>query len=586
MGIKVNPATDDIRVDGDPLVTQEKPKPLYIMLNKPVGYTSTVSDPNAAKTVLDLLAQITDRVYPVGRLDADSDGLLLLTNDGEFANRVTHPRYHVPKLYRVRARGFVDRDAATHLAEGVQLEDGMTAPATVRYIEFDAASQTTLVEITLFEGRNRQVRRMFDLVGHPVRQLTRVGFGGLHLAGLNSGTWRKLRPEEVEALLDLAQPTPTPPKEARRAKPTGPYRPRNASNIARQGEEAAQAALAVAAPRPVNPDAPLTQSQALDRLASANNSFVPRNAFVARTPGVPMPTPVTEQPRTPGKYADRKPKPGTKSDARKPHGSAPYSHAPQAEEGRPATPRPVFGANPGAGASRGTGNATPRPASKYQSAAPQAVRSATPYERKLLTQAKASNPRPPHPNSPVYGAIAPDGSGSPRPNSSPSNFAPARPGNGNAPAPRPVGNTASRPAYGNAGSQRSAGNGGQRPAYGSGGGQRPAFGSGGAQRPAYGNGGGQRPAYGNNSGGQRPAYGNSGAPRPAFGNAPQRPAGGSGSQRPAFGNAPAPRRKHGFNAPPAPAQDGSTNNAEGRKAGIPYVPRPRAGHAKFGRAKP
>lgn len=608
MGVKVDPATDDIRVDGDPLVTQEKPKPLYIMLNKPVGYTSTVSDPNASKTVLELLAQITDRVYPVGRLDADSDGLLLMTNDGEFANRVTHPRYHVPKLYRVRARGFVDRDAATHLAEGVQLEDGMTAPATVRYIEFDAASQTTLVEITLFEGRNRQVRRMFDLVGHPVRQLTRVGFGGLHLAGLNSGTWRKLRPEEVEALLDMAQPTPTPPKEARRAKPSGPYRPRNAGNIARQGEEAAQAALA-ATPRPLLPDAPLTQSQALDRLASANNSFVPRNAFLARTPGVPMPTPVTEQARTPGKYADRKPRPGTKTDARKPHGSAPYSGAPHVEDGRPATPRPVFGANsapsanPGAGASRGARNATPRPQSKYQSAAPQAVRSATPYERKLLTQAKASTPRPPHPNSPVYGAMAPDGSDTARPNPAPSKFSPARPANGNAPTPRPVGNTASRPAsgngvsrpaFGNAGGQRHAGNDGSRPAYGNGGGQRPAFGSGGVQRPAYGSAGGQRPAYGNN-GSQRPAYGNNGAsrpangggaPRPAFGNAPQRPAGGNGPQRPAFGNAPAPRRKHGFTAPPAPAQDGSTNNAEGRKAGIPYVARPRPGHAKFGRAKP
>lgn len=225
LGTKVDPDADEIRVNGERLVVAAKRKPLYIMLNKPVGFTSTVSDPHAEHTVIELLAQIEERVYPVGRLDIDSEGLLLLTNDGEFANRLTHPRYHVPKLYRVRARGFVGRGAATKLAEGVELEDGRSAPAEVRYVEYDASSLSTIVEITLYEGRNRQVRRMFDAVGNPVRQLTRIGFGSLRLAGLNSGTWRKLRPEEVEALLDLAKPTPTPPKTDRRPKPMGPYRP-------------------------------------------------------------------------------------------------------------------------------------------------------------------------------------------------------------------------------------------------------------------------------------------------------------------------------------------------------------------------
>ena len=119
----------------------------------------------------------------------------------------------------------MDREAATRLAEGIDLADGKTAPAEVRFIEYDAATQSTIIDITLYEGRNRQVRRMLEAVGHPVRQLTRIGFGSLRLASLNSGTWRKLRPEEVDALLALAQPTPTPPKSERRVKPSGPYRP-------------------------------------------------------------------------------------------------------------------------------------------------------------------------------------------------------------------------------------------------------------------------------------------------------------------------------------------------------------------------
>ena len=241
MGAKPDPDKDDIRVDGQPIGAQEKRKPLYIMLNKPVGYTSTVSDPHAERAVLDLLLQVEERIYPVGRLDVDSEGMLLLTNDGEFANRLTHPRYHVPKLYQVRARGFVGREAARRLAEGVELEDGKTAPAEVRYVEYDTATQSTIIEITLYEGRNRQVRRMFDQIGHPVRQLTRIGFGTLRLQNLNPGTWRKLRPEEVDALLALAQPTATPPKSARKLKATGPYRPRNAGRIEeetrRRGEE-------------------------------------------------------------------------------------------------------------------------------------------------------------------------------------------------------------------------------------------------------------------------------------------------------------------------------------------------------------
>jgi 23S rRNA pseudouridine2605 synthase len=226
LGTKVDPSIDDIRVDGEPVLTAIKPKPLYIMLNKPVGYVSTVSDPHAERTVLDLLTQIEDRVYPVGRLDADSAGLLLLTNDGDFANRLTHPRYHIPKVYRIRARGFVGRDVAIRLSEGIDLPDGKTAPADLRFVEYDAATQCTILDMTLYEGRNRQVRRMMDEVEHPVRELTRIAFGNLRLKGLAPGTWRKLFPEEVAGLMAMAQATPTPKKEERRPKSRS-YRPPN-----------------------------------------------------------------------------------------------------------------------------------------------------------------------------------------------------------------------------------------------------------------------------------------------------------------------------------------------------------------------
>jgi 23S rRNA pseudouridine2605 synthase len=226
LGTKVNPAVDDVRVDGEPIFVGASTKYVYVMLNKPVGVVSTASDPNAETTVLNLVEQIEERIYPVGRLDADSAGLLLLTNDGEFANRLTHPRYHVPKLYRVRARGFVDRDAALKLANGIDLPDGRTAPADVKFISYDAATQCTILDITLYEGRNRQIRRMMEIIEHPVKALTRIGFGDLRLQGLVPGTWRKLRPDEVAGLLALAQPTPVPKKEQRRIKL--PYRPRNA----------------------------------------------------------------------------------------------------------------------------------------------------------------------------------------------------------------------------------------------------------------------------------------------------------------------------------------------------------------------
>jgi 23S rRNA pseudouridine2605 synthase len=245
-GTKIDPEKDVVRVDGERIALAASPKLVYVMLNKPVGYVSTASDPNATRTVLELVSQLDTRVYPVGRLDADSSGLLLLTNDGDFANRMTHPRYHVPKTYRVRAKGFLPKHAALRLAEGIDLEDGRTAPADLRFLGYDAGTDSTEFEITLYEGRNRQVRRMLDAVGHPVRTLERIAFGSLRLKGLNLGTWRKLNAEEIEALRALARATPTPKKTERKPK-TPRSRPASAS---------AKPAAAASKTKPVPPKNP------------------------------------------------------------------------------------------------------------------------------------------------------------------------------------------------------------------------------------------------------------------------------------------------------------------------------------------
>ena len=181
-----------VTVHGRALAGPER-RVLYA-LHKPVGVLSTARDPQGRRTVVELIGA-RERLYPVGRLDRDSSGLILLTNDGALAHRLTHPSFEVPKTYRVRvAGGPVKRAALRALSEGVMLDDGPTAPASVR-----ALSATTL-EIELREGRNRQVRRMCAAVGHPVVALCRVRIGGLTLAGLAPGRWRRLSEADVAAL--------------------------------------------------------------------------------------------------------------------------------------------------------------------------------------------------------------------------------------------------------------------------------------------------------------------------------------------------------------------------------------------------
>lgn len=182
-----------VAVDGRALGGVER-RVLYV-LNKPVGVVSTVSDPQGRPTAVSLVEDESRRLYPVGRLDADSSGLMLITNDGALAHRLTHPSFEVEKTYRARVGGGpVGEEALRRLREGVRLEDGMTAPARARRMGGG------VVEIAIHEGRNRQVRRMCEAVGHPVRELQRVAFGPLKLGGLAVGAHRRLSDAEVERL--------------------------------------------------------------------------------------------------------------------------------------------------------------------------------------------------------------------------------------------------------------------------------------------------------------------------------------------------------------------------------------------------
>lgn len=173
---------------------------IYLMLFKPVGVITTASDERGRKTVLDLI-DIDERIYPVGRLDLNTSGLLLLTNDGELANRLTHPRFQVDKTYKAIVKGEITEDKLQQLRDGVMLEDGMTAPAKARVSKYDG--ENSYVEITIHEGKNRQVRRMFEAVGHQVRGLRRVKVGNLSIKDMERGQYRHLTQEEVSYLKNL-----------------------------------------------------------------------------------------------------------------------------------------------------------------------------------------------------------------------------------------------------------------------------------------------------------------------------------------------------------------------------------------------
>lgn len=199
MGVQIDEQTDSVTVDGQLIHLEEEKH--YIAYYKPVGEVTTASDPEGRATVMDKFRDYPVRLYPVGRLDFDSEGLLLLTNDGDMMNNLLHPSHEVNKTYLAKVSNRVEEDSIRRLRQGVQLDGRLTSPASVRLIRYE--SFATVLLVTIHEGRYRQVRRMFEAVGHQVVQLKRVGFGPIQLGDLPRGQWRTLNAMEVAKLKEL-----------------------------------------------------------------------------------------------------------------------------------------------------------------------------------------------------------------------------------------------------------------------------------------------------------------------------------------------------------------------------------------------
>lgn len=197
LGRSVEPKQDRVELDGKPI--QKEQRRTVILLYKPRGVVSTSSDPEGRRTVQDYFREIPERLYNVGRLDLNSEGLLLMTNDGALANRLTHPRYGVEKTYYAVCDGRLTASEAAKLTNGIELEDGVTAPARVDAVRTTQRGDTSFL-ITIHEGRNRQIRRMLEAVGHRTLRLKRERFGPLSLGTLAPGEWRKLSDEEIKKL--------------------------------------------------------------------------------------------------------------------------------------------------------------------------------------------------------------------------------------------------------------------------------------------------------------------------------------------------------------------------------------------------
>ena len=192
-----------IELDGTRVKTRQEPQPVYLMLCKPRGFVTTMHDEKGRRSVAELVADVPERVYPVGRLDYNSEGLLLMTNDGDFANLIAHPSTHVPKVYRVTVHPGVTEEQLTRLAVGVEIDGRMTAPASVRVLEQQPGR--VVLEFVLHEGRNRQIRNMCEAVGLEVARLKRTAIGAVKLGMLPQGRFRDLTPDEVRRLRAAAQ---------------------------------------------------------------------------------------------------------------------------------------------------------------------------------------------------------------------------------------------------------------------------------------------------------------------------------------------------------------------------------------------
>lgn len=196
LGMKADPVRDRIMIDGKLLAAPE-PR-VYFVFNKPRGVVTSLSDPEGRRTVRDFLKGITYRVFPVGRLDYDSEGLLFISNDGDFAQSILHPSRKIPKIYEVKVKGVIGDEHLERVRRGVRLEDGLTMPAEARILRHTDAN--SWIEVTIYEGRRRQIRRMLETIGHPVLRLRRIAVDGVTLRGLKPGQLRFLTAEELKRI--------------------------------------------------------------------------------------------------------------------------------------------------------------------------------------------------------------------------------------------------------------------------------------------------------------------------------------------------------------------------------------------------
>lgn len=212
LGQKANPTIDSIQVDGRSISPSNRPSAIYLLLNKPFGLVSTCRDPRGQTTVLDLLPtslRHDQGIHPVGRLDADSTGALLLTNDGQLTFQLTHPRHQTPKTYQVQVQGRPNASSLQQWRQGIVLSGRQTLPAEVKIVEPSLRNQT-LLEITLREGRNRQIRRVAEQLGYPVLKLHRIAIGSVALRKLSSGQYRPLSPSELNSLTTVSHSSKSP----------------------------------------------------------------------------------------------------------------------------------------------------------------------------------------------------------------------------------------------------------------------------------------------------------------------------------------------------------------------------------------
>ncbi len=221
IGDKVDPDVDKVTVGSRKLVPHSSRK-VYIMLHKPRGFVTTMEDEMGRKCVAELVANVEQRVFPVGRLDRDSEGLLIMTNDGDFANRISHPRSHVSKTYRVTVRQQVTEEMLAKLSEGLMIDGQMTLPADVNLITKE--ENRNVMQITLYEGRNRQIRKMCEELGLEVIRLKRTSVGNVKLGMLKPGDWRDLSDDELRSLMASAQISASRQKRAAKAADNAPYK--------------------------------------------------------------------------------------------------------------------------------------------------------------------------------------------------------------------------------------------------------------------------------------------------------------------------------------------------------------------------